>query len=413
MSWREKILPLREQARVRDQWLSDRLNTVLPRVMKRENFDMWIVICREYNEDPVFQSLVPSTMLSARRLSILVFHLRDDDTVESITISRYGLGLDGAYTPAWEPEKEEQWDALRRIVSERDPKTIGINVSETFAFGDGLSHSLYENLSNALGAYMDRTQRAERLAIGWLETRTPAEISAYPGIVEIAHGLIAEAFSNRVVHPGVTTTEDVVWWFRQRITDIGLTAWFHPSVSVQRRGEAVSKHMVIRPGDLLHCDVGLNYLGLATDTQQNAYVLRMGETEAPQGLQRALEVGNRLQDILAHEFAAGRSGNAILRQALEQAGRESIKACIYTHPLGYHGHGAGPTIGLWDMQQGVPGRGDYELFEDTCHSMELNVKCTVPEWDGQEVTMALEQDVMFTRGSVHFLGGRQTKLHLI
>lgn len=413
-NWTAKILPLRKQAEIQNRWLSHRLMTVLPEVMQREGFDMWIVINREYNEDPVFASLVPATMISARRLSMLVFSMQADGTLESLTISRYGLGLAGQYAPDWDVDQEEQWEALARVVRKRDPKVIGINCSETFAFGDGLSHSLYLSLENALGPdYMARTKGAERLAVGWLERRTRDEIDAYTGIIDIAHGIIAEAFSPRVVHPGVTTAEDVVWWFRQRINSLGLTAWFHPSVSIQRQGGPAGKDAVILPGDLLHCDVGLHYLGLATDTQQNAYVLKLGETEPPVGLQNALAIGNRLQDILAAEFVAGRGGNQILLQSLVQAQAEGIKACIYTHPLGYHGHGAGPTIGLWDAQQGVPGRGDYELFADTCHSMELNIKCTISEWDDQEVTMALEQDVMFTGGKVHFLGGRQTKLFLI
>ena len=395
-------------------WLKHRLETVLPEVMQREGFDMWIVINREYNEDPVFASLVPATMISARRLSMLVYYLRPEGTIESLTISRYGLGLEGQYAPAWDVDKEEQWEALARVVNERDPKTIGINCSETFAFGDGLSHALYLSLEKALGPdYMARTKGAESLAVGWLERRTKDEIAVYTGIVDIAHGIIAEAFSSQVIHPGVTTAEDVVWWFRQRINSLGLTAWFHPSVSIQRNGSAAGKDAAILPGDLLHCDVGLHYLGLATDTQQNAYVLKLGETEAPAGLQNALAVGNRLQDILASHFIEGDSGNDILLRSLTQAQAEGIKACIYTHPLGYHGHGAGPTIGLWDAQQGVPGRGDYGLFADTCHSMELNVKCNVPEWGDREVTMAIEQDVMFSQSQVYFLGGRQTKLFLI
>jgi len=413
-SWASKVLPLRAQAQNQNKWLKVRLETVLPRIMRREGFDMWLVINREYNEDPVFASLVPATMLSARRLSMLVYYLNAEDHLETLTISRYGLGLEGHYAPVWNPDVEDQWSALARIIKERKPQVIGINYSDDFAFGDGLSHSLYLNLEKALGAeYMSRTRGAERLAVGWLETRTQQEIDAYTGIVDIAHGIISEAFSNQVIHPGVTTAEDVVWWFRQKINSLGLTAWFHPSVSIQRAGGKVEPGAVILPGDLLHCDVGLHYLGLATDTQQNAYVLQLGETEPPAGLQEAIAVGNRLQDILATQFVAGRSGNIILQQALEQAQHEGIKACIYTHPLGYHGHGAGPTIGLWDAQQGVPGRGDYPLFDNTCHSMELNVKCEVPEWGGQEITMALEQDVMFTNGNVYFLGGRQTKLFVI
>lgn len=411
--WERKILPLRRQAAIRNQWLRVRLEKVLPQIMEREGFDMWIVVAREYNEDPVVMTLLPATMLSARRRTILIFNRLEDGTLERLTVARYGM--EPYYTGSWNPDMEDQWACVGRLVKEREPRTIGLNVSETFAFGDGLTHSEYEQLMQALGSeYAARTKGAERLAVGWLETRTETEIDAYTGIVQIAHGVIAEAFSSRVVHPGVTTPDDVVWWFRQRANELGLTCWFQPSVSIQRRGASeVPGDAVIQPGDLLHCDFGLHYLGLATDTQQNAYVLRLGEADAPAGLKAALKTGNRLQDILAEHMIAGRSGNEILLAALAQARSEGIKPSIYTHPIGYHGHGAGPTIGLWDQQQGVPGRGDYELFLDTCHSMELNIKQSVPEWDGQEVQMALEQDVMVTGGRVCFLAGRQEKLHLI
>ena len=408
-----KILPLRQQARVTDGWLQHRLETVLPEMMKREGFEMWVVSAREYNEDPVIMSLLPGRMLSARRRTILVFHLKEDGELERLTLSRYGI--DPFYRADWDVDHEGQWEALARIVRERDPAVIGVNCSETFAFGDGLTHAEYQQMAAALGPdYADRIKGAERLAIGWLERRTQPEIDAYTGIVEIAHGIIAEAFSSRVIQPCITTPEDVVWWFRQRIRDLGLRSWFHPSVSIQRQGEEeVQGDAVILPGDVLHCDVGLVYLGLCTDTQQNAYVLRLGEDGAPEGLKRALATGNRLQDILAGELVEGQSGNEILKISLATAAAEGIKASIYTHPIGFHGHGAGPTIGLWDMQEGVPGKGDYELFDAACHAMELNIKQAVPEWDGQEVRIALEQDILVDKGKVHFLAGRQTDWHLI
>lgn len=413
--WTSKILPLRRQVEVTNAWLLERLNTVLPELMRREGFDMWIVAAREYNEDPVLLTLLPAWMLSARRRTILVFSLRADGTVERLGLTRSGLNLKGFYQPVWDG-KEDQWQRLAQIVRERNPETIGINRSETFAFGDGLSHTEHQALLAALGPEIaERIWSAERLAVGWLERRLPAELAAYSGIVSMAHALIAEAFSPRVVHPGVTTAEDLAWWLRQRIHAGGLRAWFQPSVMVQRAGEPkqLEGDVIIRPGDLLHCDVGFHYLGLATDNQQMAYVLRPGESEAPAGLQAALAEGNRLQDILAGEFREGATGNAVLAGALARAKAEGIKATIYAHPLGYHGHAAGPVIGLVDMQQGVPGRGDYHLYSDTAHSSELNCKRQIPEWGGQEVMIALEEDVTFSAGQVTYLDGRQTRLHLI
>jgi Xaa-Pro aminopeptidase len=410
-----KILPLRQRAEVKNRWLRKRLDTILPEIMRREGFDMWIVVAREYNEDPVIMTLLPESMMYARRRTIVVFSLKEDGSLERLVLSRYGIK--DFYEGAWDPDEEEQYDCLARIVRERDPGVIGINVSETFKFGDGLTHGEYLLLSAALGdGYMSRTKGAERLAVGWLERRTEDEITAYPSLVEITHAIVAEAFSSRVIHPGITTTDDVVWWMRQKMLDLGLQAWFQPSIDIQAPGQkydAEDKRKLIRPGDLLHCDIGFYYLGLATDIQQNAYVLKAGEEDAPEGLKAALVDANRLQEIHAEAMVAGRTGNQILKAALEKAEGEGIDASIYTHPLGYHGHAAGPTIGLWDRQEGVPGRGDYELFADTCYAIELNAKKEVPEWGGQEVRMALEQDGVFTGGELHFMAGRQTELYLI
>ncbi len=406
-----------------NQWLKQRLDGILPEIMRREGFDMWVVIAREYNEDPVIMSLLPEPAMSARRRTILVFCLEDDGRVKRLSLDRYGQG--DYYEGAWDPDREGQYECLARIVRERDPRVIGINVSETFAFGDGLTHSEYGRLADALGPeLMGRMQGAERLALGWLERRSQEELAVYPGIVEIGHAIIAEAFSSRTIQPGITSTDDVVWWMRQKMLDLGFQAWFQPTVEIQAPGLSYSvpgtgqevlaaRRKLILPGDLLHCDMGFIYLGLATDQQQHAYLLRPGEEDAPAGLKAALADGNRLQDILGESMVAGKTGNEILLATLHRAREEGIKPRIYTHPIGTHGHGAGPTIGLWDQQEGVAGKGDYELQADTCYSIELNAKRPVPEWDGQEVRIALEEDAAFTGGKLRWLAGRQTHFHLI
>jgi len=414
------ILPLRERAEIQNAWLKERLDTVLPEIMEREGFDMWIVTARESNEDPTYFSLVPEPALYAKRRTILLFHLKDGE-LERLNI--YKSGFPGFYEAAWDPEKEEQHECLGRIVRERDPETIGINYSEMTQYGDGLTHSDYLYLEKALGEeYMARTKSAWRLAWGWLERRIPQEIMVYESLVEITHAIIADAFSSRVITPGITTVDDVSWWMRQKIRDLGLLAWFQPGIDLQAedvdmgpmgRSKGEGKRSVIKHGDLLHCDVGFRYLGLRTDVQQNAYVLRPGEFDAPEGLKEALAAGNRLQDIHAEAMVAGRTGNKILKATLEKAKSEGINPSVYSHPIGFHGHASGPTIGLWDHQEGVPGRGDYELFDDTCHSIELNVKYDIPEWGGKEVRMSLEQDAMFSGGKLRFLAGRQKRFHLV
>jgi len=410
---RPDILTLREQAAVYNAWLEYRLDHILPELMRQEGIDMWLVICREDNEDPVFFSLVPFNNLYASRTSMLVFFDRGVEGVERMTVSRSGIG--SVYRSVWEPEKIEQWTRLAQIVKERNPKRIGIDKSDTFNFGDGLTATLEKKLMTALPPeFAPRVQSAERLAVRWLERRSPQELETYPHIVSIAHAIIAEAFSPVVITPGVTTTDDVVWWLRERTRQLGMTNWFHPTVDIQRPKDSPYKDSpVIHRGDFLHCDFGIVYLKLCTDTQELGYVLKEGETDAPQGLRDGLAKGNRLQDIEITEMKAGRTGNQVLAAALARAKAEGLRPSIYTHPLGVHGHAAGTNIGMWDMQNGVPGVGDFPFFDDTVHSIELNVTAALAEWGGMDIRFPLEQDAVLTKDGVRFLDGRQTTLRLI
>ncbi len=414
------ILTMRERAEVMDSWTEYRLDNLVPELMRREGIDMWILIAREYNEDPVLLTMLPATWQSSRRTTILMFFdPGNGEPFERLAVSRYNIGF---FETQWFPDEEpDQWKRLGQIIEEKNPQKIGINVSEHFALADGISHTDYMNLRNSLsGDLAERIVSAENLSIGWLETRTEEEMVVYRQINRIAHNIIAEGLSEAVITPGITTTEDVQWWFRERIRDLNLTTWFHPSVAVHRSespehtgdfsGSAGSS--VILPGDIIHMDLGIEYLGLTTDTQRNAYVLREGETEPPQGLRDALATGNRLQDILTNEFVTGRTGNEILAAALQKAEEEGIKATIYTHPLGYHGHGAGPTIGLWDQQGGVPGKGDYPLYPNTAHSIELNAEVFVPEWN-RSILVMLEEDAIFDGESVWYIDGRMEEFYLI
>ncbi|MCC5915077.1 MAG: M24 family metallopeptidase [Balneolaceae bacterium] len=414
------ILPMRERAEVMDRWTEDRLDNLLPELMRREGIDMWVLVAREYNEDPVLLTMLPATWQSSRRTTILIFFdPGNGEPVERFSVARYDIGF---FETRWFPDEEpDQWQRFGQVVEELNPERIGVNISDHFALADGISHTDYRMLSESLSSdFQERIVSAEKLAIGWLETRTEEEIEVYRQINRIAHNIISDGLSEKVITPGITTTQDVQWWFRERIRDLNLTTWFHPSVSVQRSespeqtgdfsGSAESD--VILPGDLIHMDLGIEYLGLTTDTQRNAYVLRRGEHEAPEGLREALKIGNRLQDILTNEFETGRTGNEILAAALQRADEEGIKATIYTHPLGYHGHGAGPTIGLWDQQEGVPGKGDYPLYPNTAHSIELNAEVWIPEWD-RNILIMLEEDAIFDGEKVWYIDGRMEEFYLI
>lgn len=416
-----KILDMQERAEVQNEWLAYRLNNVLPMLMRRENIDMWIIVAREYNEDPVIDSMLPAKWLAARRRTILIF-FDNGQQIERLTVARYGMG--NLYKQAWNKEEQpNQWKRVAEIIAERAPAKIALNYSKTFAQADGITFTQFNALKAALAPkYQERIVSGENLAVGWLETRTKPEMQVYPNIVAIAHHIIAKGFSEAVIQPGVTTTEDVEWWFRDKIRDLKLTTWFHPSVSVQRKtvnnqspqdfSDVENDGTTIFPGDLIHVDFGISYLGLKTDTQQLAYVLKPGEMDAPEGLKEALSIGNRLQDILTSQFKTGRSGNEILDLARKKAINEGITPSIYTHPIGFYGHGAGPTIGLWDQQEGVEGKGDYKMYPNTAYSIELNATVFIPEWN-KKIPIKLEEDAFFTGDTVRYIDGRQTELWLI
>ena len=411
-----RVLTHREQAPIVRARIVERFETVLPELMRREGIDMWIMVTREYNNDPVFQSMAPLTTYSSRRRTILVFYDRGgDEGVERLSIGR--SDYDGLFEVV-RTHNDAQYEGLRAVVEERDPETIGINVSTYWNHADGLTANERDMLQEALGPkYAARLTSAEMLAVGWLEVKLPGEADQYRYVMRVAHQIIAEAFSNKVIVPGVTTNEDVRWWMRQRVAEFGLGQWFHPSINVQRRGglpEEPSPHgVVIQRGDMLHCDFGIILLGYSTDTQHNAYVLLPGETEAPAGLKAGLAAANRLQDLNMEYATIGATGNEALAGALAQARREGLVATIYSHPIGYHGHGAGPPIGMTDYQDGVPVRGDALLRPNTWRSIELNARHNVPEWDGQSVRFALEEDAVLTTDGWRWIDGRQSEFYLI
>jgi Xaa-Pro aminopeptidase len=420
---RAQPLSVREQAVVMDELLNERLNTLLPSLMEREQMDMWILISREYNEDPVLKTMLPATWLSARRRTILLFYYNKPKKIfEKLAIARYDVGE--TIKASWDMKQfPNQWDQLIELIRQRNPAKIGINTSVDFAHADGMVATEYKEFMEKLPqAYQTKVVSAEKLAVGWLETRTEREMQIYPQLVNATHKIIEEGFSEQVITPGITTTDDVVWWFRQKIRNLGYDTWFHPSVSVQRNDSLNFEHLrsfsnrpkdeVIRPGDLLHVDIGITYLRLNTDVQEHAYVLLPGETEVPASIRGAFIKANQLQDILTSQFKPGRTGNEILSGALSEAKAKGIEAVIYTHPIGYHGHAAGPTIGLWDQQGGVPGSGDFPQHLNTAYSIELNAASFIPEWN-KTIRIMLEEDGYFDNNGFRFIGGRQKEIFLV
>jgi len=412
-----QILPERERAQLKDELLADRFNNLLPRLMDQTNIDMWLVISREYNEDPVMRTMLPATWLNARRRTILVFYRnKEANTIEKLAVARYDVGKN--ITSAWEKEKQpQQWARLVEIIEERNPEKIGINISEYFGIADGLVQTDYTQLKEALPPHLeDKLVSAEKLAIAWIESRTEKEMELYNTLVSVTHKIIDEAFSSEVITPGKTTTDDVVWWMRQKVTDMGLETWFHPTIDVQRSDEALKSHIysftkgekdkIIIPGDLLHCDFGITYIGLNTDCQEHAYVLKEGETQVPDFLQKAFADGNRVQDIFTGFFEEGKTGNEILAQSLAKGKAEGLRPSIYTHPLGTYGHSSGTTLGMWDSQGGVPVNGDYPLHFNTVYAIELNTTVAISEWK-KDIRIMLEEAGFFGKDGFRYVNGRQ------
>ena len=419
----QNILDEKERAKVINEILKDRFENVLPKLMDRTGIDMWILISREYNEDPVLKTMLPAEWLNARRRTIILFY-RDKakNTLDKLAVARYNFGEN--IISAWDKEVEpNQWKRLNQLIEERNPKTIGINYSKYFNIADGIDKTDYEEfVANISKENRDKIISAQKLATAWIETRTAREMEIFSDIVEITHNIIKEAFSSKVIEVGATTTTDVEWWMRQKVTNMGLETWFHPSVDIQRNTEENKDHLrsfsnrpdrkIIQKGDLLHCDFGITYLRLNSDCQQMAYVMKDDETEVPVFLKKAFNKGNKLQDILTSNFIEGDSGNTILLNSLNQAVNSDLRPSIYTHPLGSYGHSSGPTIGMWDSQSGVKGNGDYPLHKNTVYAIELNITSYIKEWS-RDIRIMLEEAGYFGEEGFRYVNQRQTEIRSI
>ncbi|HKL50647.1 MAG TPA: M24 family metallopeptidase [Wenzhouxiangellaceae bacterium] len=414
------VLAPRDRVEPENRMVADRLQNLLPQLMNESGLDMWLVLNREYAEDPVYFTLVPQPSFAARRTTMLIFARNEDGGVDFLSVNRYPLGE--PFQVEWSGgDLDEQWTALGELIAKRAPERIGINTSRTWPEADGLSHGLHKRLLEVLPeGFENRLVSAEDLVVRWMETRSEAELEVYPHVVALARGVIAEAFSNRVITPGVTTTDDVAWFIRQRFESQGLPIWFMPYVNAQRPGEECTAESdfcgvegVIHRGDVLHTDVGICYLKLCTDTQEMGYVLEAGQDDVPDGLKKALAEGNRWQDLLTGEFVTGRSGNQILEAAQRAMANEPWLHNIYTHPIGYVGHAPGPTIGMWDKPGAIPNTGDWPLHPDTAYAIEGNVAMPYAPWDGQHVQIKLEQSAYFDGERVIYLAGRQTEWHVV
>jgi hypothetical protein len=401
-----------------------RLERLLPQVMRQNGFDMWLIICNEDNLDPVFLTMIPYDTWAPITQILVFYDPGPGKEIERLNLSR--TNLKGLYKDVWDynawdnEKRESQWDCLARIVRELNPRTIGINEGEVQWAAGGLTVPLKKALVEAIGAqYSGRFKSAEPLATRWLETFLDEELDIYGQVVAVAHDILARTMSNVAITPGVTTIDDMNHFYWQQVADLGLDIAFNPSCTVRGRSPQETEKYgkadrTIRRGDLLHCDVGIKYLRYYSDHQEWAYVLRLGESDVPETFKKAMAEANRLQDVYAGQFKAGLTGDQLLANILSTARSGGIATPrVYSHSIGYYLHEPGPLIGLPWEQVRNPGRGEVALVDNSCFTAELSVSVPIPEWGGRELRMALEQDVAFTGGKVHFVNGRQTAFHLV
>ncbi len=418
------VLSIRDRASLVLGITQDRLDNLLPRLMRETGFDMWIIACNEDNLDPVFETMIPYENWNPITQILVAFDRGPEKEVERLNISRtdtQGLWKNAWDASAWDSRKgESQWECLGRIVRERDPKRIGTNEGPIEWAAGGLTAVLKARLVEALGpAFASRLVPAEPLATLWLETLTPPELETMERAAALSRAIIADMFSDRVVTVGLTTTDDLRYYYWQRVSDLGLKVSFSPFVSIRGRDPEVLKRYgpedrVLRPGDLVHCDVGLKYMRWNSDHQEMAYVLKPDEADVPPTFRALMAEANRLQDIYGGEFRTGLTGNEILGRVLQKAKAAGIPGPrVYSHSLGYFLHEPGPLIGLPWEQVNNPGRGDVKLAPNSCFTAEMSVTGPVPEWGGKDFRLPLEQDIVFTGQRTIFLAGRQTSYHVI
>ncbi len=412
-----RLLSQREQMDVRERWLKDRFGLLHP-MMKRHGVDMWIVVNEEFKSDPVIEQIVPPIPIVGRR-DLFIFIDRGD-RLDRIAMVRYDEERLNNHYKLVMPARDKFGDELRKIVDEAKPKTIALNYGGTRGQQSGLSHDAYKFLTETLGPETEkRFVSAAPLLTEFLDTRLPGELGEYQKAVLVTDILTRRAFSNEVITPGKTTVGDVRWWLLEQVNKLGLTVWFQPDLRIQRQqketgttGQFLStakESEILQRGDLLHVDFGLNYMGLSTDWQKHGYILKEGEKNAPNGLRYALIMTTRLQDILFSVARPGMTGSEVYEKTMAEAKKRSLDAMIYSHPIGTHGHGLGPSIDF----RGNIGGGGNKILAGSYMSIELNTSSAIPEWDGQRVTMMAEDDAVMTTDGYRFLRPRQIDLYLI
>ena len=405
------MLNLVDQNCIKDEILAERLE-LAESLMKESGVDAWIIASREYNEDPLFHALTPAHFPTARRITLLVLGFENGQYV------RYCVNLPDAelekyYTQDYDRHNETQMEALTRVLTRMNPSNIAINVSDHYAYTDGLSVGLYRLMMKELPKeFTDKFISADGIGVRLLETRTQKELEVYPMVMEEAMDIISKTFSEENIIVGKTTCTDLMYFMEQETNNRGIYTWFDSTIDLQRHDGMHTNDTVIEKGDLLHCDFGIRYLNLCTDTQRLCYVLKDGEEEIPEELQKAFARNNRFQDIVRNNMKLGKTGNEVFVESLEQGKQEGLRPMLYTHPLGFHGHAAGPMIGLFTDQRPQPVKGDLKLHNHTGYALELNT-CEHLDMYGRDTYLFTEESVIFIDNEVHFLAKDRDKMYKV
>jgi Xaa-Pro aminopeptidase len=416
-----KLLSVREQQAVRESWLKKRLDTMLLPMMRQQKIDMWIVTNEEFHADPVTEYIAPPLPYNGRR-DFFIFADRGGDKLDRIALVRYSEEHLKSFFEVLNPPGREIASTLRRLVEERNPKTIALNMGGTRGATNGLTHDAYKFLSETLGQdFTSRFVSAAPLIVEYMDTRLPEELEHYRTAVTVTDILTQRAFSNEVITPGKTTVGDVRFWFLQQVNNLGLDVWFQADLRVQRQNtetrktltflEVAEESTVIKRGDVIHIDCGINYLGLSTDWQKMAYVQREGEKDAPEGLKKALTNTNRLQDALFTHIKPGAKGFEVYEATMADMKQAGIEAMIYSHSVGNQGHALGASIDFRRPAAGAPPEPPFR--EGSYTSIELNTSTPVAEWGGQKVTIMMEDDAYLTKDGMKWFRPRQTAFYLI
>jgi Xaa-Pro aminopeptidase len=398
----------------------EKFDRVLPEAMRENGIDMWVVAMKEGNYDPQWELLGRGYVGS---VGYYVFTDRGGPRIE-----RAALGIDdhfreacGAYDiPDGAPD-------LLAFVRERNPKKIGLNMSEEIGRADGLTHTLHQHVVKTLGPeYASRIVSAEKLVSDFSSRRVASELVAFGEAGDIGRELLERALSNEVITPGKTTLADVAWWLSEQMLRRGLGTSFEvPSVYITGPGgiEATSNDRVIQRGDLIMIDYGVGYLNMWTDQKRIAYVLKDGETQAPKWLAHAFDEALRIRDVIHRTLKPGKTAGetlALLEAEIATAGFRKAASFnkvaddavteffIGCHSVGDWGHGIGPSIAFFN-----PRRLEFEIRPTKLFSIELFAWVPADAWGGKKVRIPLEDDAVVTERGVEWVYPANARILLV